>query len=917
MLGVFGALAIAFDTAQPPRRCAAARPAPVAPGASVARIAPHAAIGAALPLRFEPVARRSRTRPAYVAHGSGYVIVIDRAGAGIILGGALPPRLHAAARGRGDADQKPRATVRMRLVTPARRAALAPSGPPAGRVTYLLGRDRSRWRLGVPAYAKIVERGAWPGIDLIYYGTGGRLEFDLALAPRGRLADIRLELTGARAARVDRAGNLVLATAAGRLRLMRPAVYAESAKDAAPRRIAGRYAVLARRAGGVTVGFRLGPHRPRARVVIDPALDYASFLGGSGRDVATAVAADSAGDVFVAGMTTSPDFPVTPGALDSGCWYCSNRGGDFFASAFVSELRPAAGAAQLVYSTYFGGTTGWGGGASALALDARGYAHLAGVTDSTDFPVTPDAFDRSCADAEKPFLAILNPAAAGAAQLVYATCLGGASSYSGATALALDSAGRDYLAGYTADRDFPVTAEAFEPACAGCTAGTNEGFLSVLDSSAAGAAGLVYSTFLGGSGNARGDGDTATGLAVAAPGDVWIAGTTSSDNFPTTPDAFQPACPSAADPAGCGSGFVVHLLTDRGANALVYGTYLGGSVSGDGIAAITLAPSGAPAVAGATFSPDFPVTASAFQKKCGGECAHGNAFVAAFSPTAPSARQLSYATYLGGVGSSAGGDAATALATAANGDLEVAGAALSPDFPVTADAAQSHCSACTGNPPAPNAFVAIVRPTTAGRPSLVYATYLGGAGGFDGTTPVGDAATAIAFDPASAGLYLAGAAASADFPVTVNAFQPNCPGCLDRQGGDAFIAHFTAPASAPTPDPDAAALLEYRPGRLTFAAARVGDRARRRTIMLFNRRRTPIAIAGIALSGGGDFSVTNACGPTIPAHRRCAIMVRFAPLITGQREATLKILDSARNSPQTIQLDGTGVAPLQSRPRVE
>jgi hypothetical protein len=905
------ALAFAIAGASAPR---------LHPDANHSAPAASAVVAAALPLRFEAAVIPSGRVRGYIAHGANYTIALDRGGVGIMLARAPRIRSSRARRARPAANSRTRVEmIALHLLGAAPQAALEPSGAPAGRVNYLLGADRSRWRFGVPAYARIVERGVWPGIDLIYYGAAGRLEFDLAMAPQARPDEIRIELAGARGARVDRDGDLVLATDAGKLRLMRPAVYAQSVSGRRRRPLAARYTILARDARGVTIGFRLGPHDAKSSVLIDPQLDYSSFLGGSGRDVATAVAADAAGDVYLAGMTASPDFPTTASALDSSCWYCSNGASNFFASAFVSELRPAAGgAAQLVYSTYLGGTTGWGGGAAAIALDARGYVHLAGVTASTDFPITAGALSASCADTEKPFLAILNPAASGAAQLVYATCIGGATAYSGATALALDANGRDYLAGYTADADFPVTPAAFAPSCPGCAAGRTDGFLSVIDSSLWGASAMVYSTFIGGSGDQNG-GDAATGIAVAAPGDAWIAGATASADFPTTAGAFQTVCPSAADPAGCASGFVAHLLTTAGAGALAYGTYLGGSTSGDGISAIALTSSGELAVTGATFSSDFPVTVGAFEKKCGGGCADGEGFVALLAPGA--ANQIGYASFLGGSGSTAGGDSAAAIAAAPDGDLYLAGAALSLDFPVTADAAQKKCTACANTPPAPNAFVSVVRPSASGAASLIYSTYLGGAGGFDGTTAVGDAAAAIAFDSASGGMYVAGGAASADFPISANAFQATCPGCLDRNGGNAFVAHFTAPSAplpapppsptptaTPTPDPDAAAMLEYRPGRLAFGAARIGGLARQRTIVLFNPRRVPVAVAGISISGGGDFAASNRCGPVLGAQRRCAIAVRFAPLAPGPRAATLQILDNAGNSPQAIALTGRGIS---------
>lgn len=779
---------------------------------------------------------------------------------------------------------------------------MEPGSAPSGRVNYLIGRDPARWRFGLPTYSRIVEHSAWPGVDVIYYGNGGQLEFDLVAAPDANLDAIRFEVIGAVNVSLDTHGDLVLGTAAGRVRLMKPVVYQES--NGGRRTLRADYVVTPAKRGtddGAFFGFRIGARDPNAAVVIDPALNYSTFLGGSARDQAEAVAVDGAGNVFVAGESTSADFPTSAAAVEALCPRCSNLAAGYFSAAFVSEIAPAAsGASQLVYSTYLGGANGWGSGASAIALDARGYVYLTGVTSSTDFPATANAAGTKCGGIGDAFVTVLNPAATGPGQMIYSACLGGVMGVSAGTAIALDGNDKVYVAGYTNAADFPTSAGALQRVCPACSHGMIDGFVSEIDPAAGGAAQLVYSTFLGGSGNPQNDyDDGATAIAVAAPGDVYVGGQTVSADFPTTPNAFQPICQSAASASGCGAGFIARLNTAAsGAESLRYASYLGGSSGADSVSGLAVGAGGI-FVTGATLSADFPVTPTASQPNCGGGCAHGNAFVAELNPAAAGSAQMVYASFLGGSGSAGGGDAGTAIAADAAGAVYVAGVANSPDLPVTPDAYQPRCAACVQSAPAPNAFVAILNPA-AGAGALAYSSFLGGSGGLDGATPIGDAATAIALDAVSGGFYVAGSTASANFPVTVNAFEPTCPGCAAQGGGNAFIAGFLPSPSAPLPGD-----LSYHPTRIEFGVEPVGATSRPRTVTLVNPLNLPAAISSITVSGS-EFAESDNCGHQLAANSRCTIAVKFTPAALGHREAMLTISDNARNSPQMIDLAGFG-----------
>jgi uncharacterized protein (TIGR03437 family) len=713
-----------------------------------------------LPLSFEANVGQADGRVRFLSRGIGYELYLTGEEAVLAL--------------RQD-------VVRMRLAGSGGGTA-APLGEEQlpGTANYFFGSDPAKWHTRVPTYARVRYRGVYPGVDLVYYGNRRQLEFDFVVAPGGDPKPIRLEFAGAKGLRLGADGDLSVIAAGGAIAFRKPLVY--QMVDGRRKPVEGGFTLVAKYAAG----FRLGSYDRTKPLTIDPVLVYATYLGGSGTavnamgDTAAAIAVDSAGNAYVAGATTSTDFPVTQGALQTTYAFCPAC-----VAAFVTKLNPSGTA--LVYSTYLGGS---GAYASALAVDAFGNAYIAG-TANAGFPVTSGAYqtsDRALPDGANAFLTKLDPAGSG---LVYSTYLGGTTSYLGgdsATALAVDSKGYAYIAGVTNSIDFPVTAGAFQSGNNAVL--TSNAFVTKLNP--AGSA-LVYSTYLGGSGRILfsigpqvWQGDGATGLAVDSAGNAYVTGYAISTDFPVTAGAFE-TTNRATVPYGPGglaalynrsSAFVTKL--NPAGTALVYSTYLGGSGSsyyGDRGNGVVVDGSGNAYIAGLAGSTDFPVTQGAFQK-ANRSAVGDNAFVSKLNPAGSA---LVYSTYLGGSGS----DVANGLAVDGSGNAYVTGGARSTDFPLTQGALQTASHSAAGD----NAFVSVLNPAGS---ALVYSTYLGGSGS--------DVANGLAVDD-SGGAYITGGASSVDFPVTPGAFQATNRSTIGGQ--NVFVAkldlnvNLAAPSIAP------------------------------------------------------------------------------------------------------------------------
>ncbi len=591
--------------------------------------------------------------------------------------------------------------VRMRLAGANTEARMAGLEPLPGAVNYFVGHDRARWRTHVSSFRKVRAESIYPGVDVVYYGSGGRLEYDFVVHSGANPGSIRLALEGTESVELDDSGDVVLHALGQELRMRRPLIYQED--GGVRREITGGYAVLAtldrHQTRGVEIGFRVGAYDATRPLVIDPVLSYSSYLGGANFDFPADIAIDGSGSAYVVGRTFSADFPVA-GALQP------TLGGS--GDAFIAKLDPSGSA--LVYSTYLGGTAAtFIEVAQAVSVDASGNAYVTGTTDSVDFPVV-NAFQAVSAGAQDTFLVKLDPTGS---SLVYSTYLGGSGGDAG-VGVAVDPAGRAYVSGATTSADYPI-AGAYQPTYGGAT----DGFLTALDASGLT---LVYSTYLGGS-----DFEVSRAAAVSASGVVTVTGNTFSTNFPTA-SPIQPSLGGFTD------AFVARFSAT---GTVVFSTYLGG-VAGDVSSDITVDGSGNAYVTGVTASPDFPIV-NAFQPVFQG----GDAFITKINPAGTG---LVYSTFLGG----ASGDSGSGIALDGRQNVYVFGRTSSTDFP-TVNPVQA---ALRGSR---DAFVSVL---DAAGTRLIYSTYLGGSG-LESTSFSGG----LAVDQCSGTAYVTGVTDSGDFPT--------------------------------------------------------------------------------------------------------------------------------------------------------
>jgi uncharacterized protein (TIGR03437 family) len=445
---------------------------------------------------------------------------------------------------------------------------------------------------------------------------------------------------------------------------------------------------------GGSLGTYLGGDVFVAKFAASGALAYVTYLGGSKDDVGGAIAVDSAGNAYITGYTTSSDFPTTNGAFQTHfAGGTGNQNNGIGGDAFVAKLNPSGTA--LVYSTYLGGYQDEKGGA--LAVDSAGNAYVGGATLSPNFPTRNPYQSTYGGSGGNPqfcggcgpliaegdgFIAKLNPAGS---DLIYSTYFGGQFD-DAVTALAVDGSGNVYVGGSTLSADFPVLNE-YQSKFGGTLSDSiqpyikvGDGFVAKFDSTGK----LIYSTFLGGSAD-----DAVLGLAIDSTGAAYVAGFTSSANFPVTPKAAQatlhgPASLQNGRTFVWGNAFVAKLAPSG--NSLIYSTYLGGS-SDDAAWAIAVDSVGEAIVGGFANSTDFPVSSNALQKNFGGSLLGlfvdptGDGFITTLSADGSS---IVYSSYFGG----SKDELIAGVAVSTSGNVYVAGSTTSPNLPVTAGAAQ-------------------------------------------------------------------------------------------------------------------------------------------------------------------------------------------------------------------------------------
>ena len=708
-----------------------------------------------LPLIFEPNRGQSSSDAKFLAQGRGFNALFRGNETDFLF------TSHAASSG----------LLRVTLLNALRNTAVSGEQQLPGTVNYFAGDKPEKWHTGLPTFERLRYASIYPGTDLIYYGNKGRLEFDFQLSPGAAPSSIQLHFDGARNLRIDGNGDLIVAADGGHIAFEKPIIY-QPAGAGRKDLVAGHFRILKRN----TVCFDVADYDPARPLIIDPILNYSTYIGPQA--YASSIAVDQNGEAYVTGVADL-EFATTPGSYQP-VGVPSATANDLWPEVgkpFVAKFNSTGTA--LIYSTFLSGSGI--DAANQIAIDANGDAFVVGSTSSTNFPVTSGALQtKNSASQYSGFVTELNSAGS---SLLYSSYIGG-STFSSINGIAVDTSGSAYLVGRTVDTNFPTTPGAYRSTSPSKSANaSSSAFVAKLNP--AGNA-LAYSTFLGGSGS-----DIANAIALDSAGEAYVGGDTSSFDFPVTPGAFQGSRQASNQQAG----FVAKL--NASGSALVYSTYLGGNYF-DTLTSLALDRNGNAYTTGSTSSRYFPVTPGAFKPVIGVDYfgdPQQNAFVTELNGAGTS---LVYSTFLGGNLSDTEyaniGDQANTIAIDGQGMVYVAGVACTSDFPVTAGAFQSqnqdgeNSAGCTG-------FLTKLNPTP--HTTLLYSTFFGGTGNQDGLDfPEEDGVAGLALD-SSGNVYLAGSTFSVDFPTTAGVVETAITGIAQ----EATVAEFNGSEMKSLPAP--------------------------------------------------------------------------------------------------------------------
>jgi uncharacterized repeat protein (TIGR01451 family) len=708
-----------------------------------------------IPMAFEPNQGQTDSRVRFLSRGQGYSIFLTASEA------VLESRRVVA----GSRSEQT-SVVRMALAGSNPSPGVSGENLLPGKSSYLIGNRSADWHSGINQFSRVHYREVYPGIDLVYYGKQGKLEYDFQVSPGADPSQVALKFAGPQSVTLTDSGELSLAVGADTLQMHPPRVF--QSVNGRDEEIPAHFVLLA----SDRVGFQLGAYDHSRELIIDPVLSYSTFLGGSDSENFPTVAVDSSFNIYVAGSTTSTNFPTTTGVVQSALAGAAN--------IFVSKFSPT-GEAPLLFSTYLGGN---GTDASVgVAVDKAFNVYVAGTTSSSNFPVVTATAYQSTAKSGGNHVFISKLNSTGTA-LVYSTYLSGTGA-DVATGMAIDTQGIGlvFVTGTTTSKDFPLST--VTPPFQSTSLANNQFFVAKVDTTAVGLISLDFSSYFGG-GNPTTGTSTGGGIAVDSSGNLYITGGTNflhtgaTNDFPIL-NGYQgcldvsPPIPAPVSPPPCPTNvtaqdaFVAKINPTAGQGSqLIYSTYLGGSDDdiGYGIAVDT---AGNAYVTGSTASGDIilPTTITPFQLAYAGNT---DAFLGKIgnpittSPIYP----LNYFSFLGGA---SGADIGLAVAVDPSQEAHITGSTASTDFNVI-NPVQTTLAGGT------DSFVAVLSTTTSTVIGTqgVYSTYLGGSGN--------DRGTGIAVDPNGVS-YVVGETASANFPV-VTPFQASINGAQD-----AFLSTLT------------------------------------------------------------------------------------------------------------------------------
>jgi uncharacterized repeat protein (TIGR01451 family) len=789
---------------------ATAKPNPVLGSATHARLT-SALSG--LPLMFEPNVGQSDPSVKFLARGVGsrglgYGVFLTADGATMTLLSQKDSQSSARVEG-----------LRMKLAGSNPHVLISGLSLLPGKSNYLLGNKPSQWHRDIPQFSRVRYENIYPGINLVFYGNHGKMEYDFQVAPGSDPSQAELQFEGSKRIELQD-GNLILHAQSGSVRLQAPHIYQRLGKHEEP--VAGRFQMRAAN----RVGFAIGSYDHSRELVIDPVLDYSTYFGGSGDEHSTSIAVDGGGNIYLSGSTTSTDL-VTSHTVSTTPFQAALSG-----TQDVYVLKINAAGTSIGYLTYLGGT---GTETSAgIAVDASGDAYVAGTTSSANFPTTPtNAYQAvPLATSTGTSHVFVTALSSDGSALNYSSYLSGTGT-DVASGMAIDASGDVFVTGTTTSTDsgasndqfpasFPPETQAYQQ----FSRAPIQFFVTKVNTAAFGVGSIPYSTYFGGGTPSNGVA-VGGGIAVDGTGNIYFSGTTnflftgqsSSTDFPIL-NAYQPCLNQAppainTNPQTCTNSststatdaFAAKLNPNLSTGSqLVWSTYLGGSQndSSTGVAVDTGAAN--VFIVGTTNSPDVTLltTFGGYQT-----CLNTppsttvttcptttntdtDAFVARFNnlattttttTTTTEVLTLSYFSYLGG----SGNDAGLAIAVDSADDAFLTGWTQSTDFPLFPNATvNTQCTVVNSNNPCviqghlngtQDAFFAHLASTAVSGQNQegAYVTYFGGTGTDEGTS--------IAIDNNS-NIYLAGDTNSTDFQ-TQNPLQGQNNG-----GSDAFAAKF-------------------------------------------------------------------------------------------------------------------------------
>jgi hypothetical protein len=608
-----------------------------------------------IPLLFEPNRGQAENSAQFVSRGNGYTVFLATDKTELVL----PPTRDV----KGQGMKSELSVITLEFLRANKRVRLEAADLLPGKSNYFIGNGSSNWIAGVPQYARINLKSIYPGIDLVYYGNNGLLEYDFVLSPGADPGVLGLRVSGADKIRADVSGNLLLQARNGTVQLQKPTIYQET--SGVRNIIEGKFILRADN----EVGFIVYDYDRTKPLVVDPVLSYSTLIGANNSTQVQGVAVDPSGNVIIAGTTYATNYPTVA------AFQPTNHG---TSNVFITKLNPAGNV--ILYSTYLGGSAFDTG--RAIAVDSAGNAYVTGSANSADFPTTPGAFDTTCPGfCNTSFVTKVLPDGA----LGYSTFMGGVT---GASAIAVDLAGAAYITG-TAASGLPLV-NAFQSAPAG-------GFAQKLkpDGTA-----LDYSTYLGGGG------DWGRGIAVDTSGSAYVVGSTTATNFPLK----NPLQASLLD-YPLSNAFITKFSPDG--TSLAFSTYLGGtspfsfSYAGDVATSVAIDPLGNIHITGTSSSCEFPLSLNAFSTDCVNTGYDQKVFVVILNSAGS---QMLSSTFL----QSGQGGSAPGIAVDKSGNSYVAGTTTSSNYPVLNPIETSQQASSNG-------FVTELDPSG----KLLFSTYLG------------------------------------------------------------------------------------------------------------------------------------------------------------------------------------------------